>query len=110
MVSTSIIQQTRVTAASNTGLFRENDSARARTWKVIDSLPTGLKLVGRRFYSERLQRASGRPLLGELTPWLIMDLLECQETEKTQKIIDAWLEIYLSNLAFDDLLDDVDMQ
>lgn len=71
----------------------------------LGGLPRGIRIVSRDRISKRIQRASGRPLLGEYVPWLVADMLGVSDKMTIRKISKAWLHIYYAILILDDLID-----
>lgn len=72
--------------------------------RELELLPPG---IGRRisvFYDERIKRASPLPLLGEMAPYMLMDILGL-DNEQIEPIKTGWLSIYLATLALDDVID-----
>lgn len=56
-------------------------------------------------YNDRLNRARGKPLLGEYAPWLLADMLPLNNRRSALRIAPAWMNLYAYTLFVDDVLD-----
>lgn len=73
--------------------------------QTLSDLPAEMRLILQPLYDRRLKRANGHPLLGELAPWFISDLLEVQKEHSIERIAAAWQALYFSVLFLDDVID-----
>src|SRR5438132_229208 len=74
----------------------------------ISGLPTSLKHAATISYDQRITRASGRPMLGEIAPWLVADILPVRNRAVLETITPAWMSLYAYTLFTDDFLDGSD--
>jgi len=59
----------------------------------------------KKILERKLETNGGNPLLGEMFPWIISDLVNGKRAE-TKKVSVAWLAIYLYTIFLDDYIDD----
>ncbi len=56
-------------------------------------------------YNNRIQRANGKPLLGEYAPWILADVLNIKSNSAVHDIVPSWMNLYAYTLFVDDFLD-----
>lgn len=85
----------------------ESDINRVREslFSELDGISSKFGVEARNLLKEKLKSNKDKPLLGELFPWIIKDLVEA-ETDSTHQISVGWLAIYLYTLFLDEFVDD----
>ena len=73
--------------------------------QILSDLPATVRVILQPLYQRRLTRANGLPLLGELAPWFISDLLAVPKERSIERIAIAWQALYFSVLFLDDIVD-----
>lgn len=83
------------TAVANRRVFFES----------LELLPPPIRGVVTSNYRKRVNRARGKPLLGECAPDILADLLAIKNEKAVQCVIPSWLSLYAYTLFIDDVLD-----
>lgn len=85
--------------------YKQNiQRARETLFADLNSTSPDFAKEARKLLEEKLSSNQNKPLLGELFPWIIKDLVKAN-TKTTHKISVAWLAIYLYTLFLDDYVD-----
>ena len=88
--------------------FRNYESSILKTreslFAELDSISSDFGNEARKILKAKLQSNNNTPLLGELFPWIIKDLVNA-DSDTTQKISVGWLAIYLYTLFLDENVD-----
>lgn len=88
--------------------FRNYESSILRTreslFEEMDNISSDFGNEARKILSLKLQSNNNSPLLGEIFPWIIKDLVDANK-ETTHEISVGWLAIYLYTLFLDEYVD-----
>ncbi|MCG3167142.1 MAG: hypothetical protein POELPBGB_02926 [Bacteroidia bacterium] len=88
--------------------FRKNEGsilgAREVLFSELNETSSVFAKEAHKILKEKLNANSGRPLLGELFPWIIKDLIKA-DPKTTDKISVGWLGIYLYTIFLDEYVD-----
>lgn len=84
------------------------ERTRDRFRKCLRSMPQPCREMAKSTYSKRLDESPGKLLLGEYSPWMFSEILEC-DPQKTSAAAVAWMHIYLAVLLLDDVFDAGDL-
>lgn len=71
----------------------------------VRDLPAPLGQLAFDAIAGRIRRGHGRPMLGEIAPWLIADLLGLRPSSAVRRIALAWLHVYFFVMMLDDAID-----
>ena len=74
---------------------------------ALTSLPEPFRGRAETHLADRLSKSKA-PLLGEIAPWLIADILDIKSVADIRPVATAWAELYFSVLLLDDIIDGED--
>jgi hypothetical protein len=80
-------------------------TARHKFYEGLQSLPNEFEEIIRDSYQERIERGHNKPLLGEIAPWILTDLMPISSHDNATAILAPWMNLYAYTLFMDDLLD-----
>ncbi len=73
---------------------------------ILEGIPFRFRSRVRQHFLQRKHCNLNVPLLGEIAPFLICDLLSAKQDVCLHPLIVAWWQLYLSVILFDDILDE----
>jgi hypothetical protein len=80
------------------------NKVRSTLFDDLENISTDFATEARKILEEKLSENNQRPLLGEIFPWIICDLINAN-AKTTHKISVGWLAIYLYTLFVDEYVD-----
>lgn len=74
----------------------------------LKNLPEACETAVCNKYKARLKDRDGAPLLGEVAPWVLSDILSVESPNSVERILAPWMGLYVHTLLLDDIIDTKD--